>query len=278
MLLDLLKSLVRRPVRDRPLSDDEYPVVRQQRIKHAHQRAPINSHLDILYRDLRIGGHGLNELVAQCTAQSGTEVLPLKALQRPLASYFLARYFLHARAIEGAQAECGVFQGASALVLCRAAQTDDPAYAGAGLHLIDSFAGLSRPGETDSFSLPGPEGRPPSRQSLPEGTLSASLEEVRLALRGFPQVAFHRGWIPDAFALLPESRWSFVHIDVDLHDPTYTSLDYFFPRLSTGGVIICDDYGSAVFPGARRAWDRYCDELSLPFVVLDTGQSVILKT
>lgn len=277
MLLDLLKSLVRGPARGESRFDDEYPIVRQQRIKHAHQRAPMNAHLDILYQDMRIGSRGLNEMVAQCITQSGTEVLPLKALHRPLASYFLARYYLHALAIGGAQAECGVFQGASALVLCRAAQSVDPAYAGAGLHLIDSFAGLSKPGETDRFSLPGPEGRQASHHSLPEGTLSASLEEVRLALRDFPGVAFHRGWIPEVFALLPESRWSFVHIDVDLHDPTYASLDYFFPRLSAGGVIICDDYGSAVFPGAHRAWDRYCDEHDLPFVVLGTGQAVILK-
>jgi hypothetical protein len=277
MLLDLLKSLAR-GARERSLAEDEYPVVRQQRIKHAHQRAPLDAHLDILYRELRVGGRGLNELTAQCTGQSGTEVLPLKALQRPLAFYFLARYYLHALSIAGARAECGVFQGASALVLCRAAQAVDPAHAGAGLHLVDSFAGLSAPGETDRFSLPGPEGQQPSRESLPEGTLSATLEEVRQALRDFPQVALHRGWIPQVFAQLPESRWSFVHIDVDLHDPTYACLDYFYPRLAAGGVIVCDDYGSAVFPGAHRAWDRYCDERALPFVVLGTGQSVILKT
>ena len=75
----------------------------------------------------------------------------------------------------------------------------------------------------------------------------------------------------------PPPRGCFVHLDVDLYAPTLASLEYFVPRLVDGGVIICDDYGAPLFPGAHRAWDRFCARHDLPFVVLDTGQSVILK-
>jgi hypothetical protein len=44
-----------------------------------------------------------------------------------------------------------------------------------------------------------------------------------------------------------------------------------------GGVIICDDYGAPTFPGAERAWDRFCGERGLPFVVLPSGQSILLR-
>ena len=47
---------------------------------------------------------------------------------------------------------------------------------------------------------------------------------------------------------------SFVHLDVDLYEPTRACLDYFLPRLSPGGFVICDDYGAPTFPGAARAW------------------------
>ena len=47
--------------------------------------------------------------------------------------------------------------------------------------------------------------------------------------------------------------------------------------LVSGGVIMCDDYGAPLFPGAYRAWNRYCDEAGIPLVVLDTGQAVLLK-
>ena len=42
-------------------------------------------------------------------------------------------------------------------------------------------------------------------------------------------------------------------------------------------MIVCDDYSAPLFPGAHRAWDEFCAEHDLPYVVLDTGQSVIVK-
>lgn len=276
MLLDLLRSVWHSVHGGDAPAADEYPVMRQMRAKRAHERAPLDAHREILFRDVRIGEHRLTDLVAQCLSDSNSVVPPAKALHRPLASFLLARYYLYALGIEGARAECGVFQGASALLLCRAARTKDAAHTGEGLHLIDSFAGLSEPVEVDSFSIPR-SGGSAQRQRLPQGTFTATFEQARLSMKDFPGVAMHRGWIPEVFAQLPEGRWSFVHIDVDLYEPTYASLEYFYPRLSHGGVMICDDYGAPLFPGAYRAWNRFCDERQLPFAVLDTGQSVILK-
>jgi O-methyltransferase len=80
------------------------------------------------------------------------------------------------------------------------------------------------------------------------------------------------------FEQLPGRRWAFVHIDVDLYEPTLASLEYFHPLLCEGGVIVCDDYMAPLFPGAQRAWDRFCNSRGVPFIVPDTGQSVMLKT
>ena len=73
--------------------------------------------------------------------------------------------------------------------------------------------------------------------------------------------AFHKGWIPDVFSDLPETEWSFVHIDVDLYEPTLAAFQYFFPRLSTGGIIICDDYSYSLFPGAKLAVDEFISSI-----------------
>ena len=271
MLGSFLGNLWRSLRRRESIAADEYPVARQQRMKRAHLHAPVGAHAEILYGDMRVGEWRLPELVARCIADSQVTVPPLKGLHRPLASYMLARYYLHAMKLEGERAECGVFQGTSALLLCRAAQTLDPAHDGAGLHLIDSFDGLSPPGDEDAFSVP--EGR----MTMSQGMFAAIYDRAMAALAPFPGVKFHRGWIPEAFAGLPESRWSFLHIDVDLYEPTYASLEYFYPRLVAGGVIVCDDYSAPLFPGAYRAWNRFCDEAGASFVVLDTGQSVLIK-
>ena len=248
----------------------------RKRTASAHAGAPLDRHLEIALGGLRIGEHDLRTLSDSCLADSDSKVPPLKALHRPLASFFLARYFLHAMALGGEFAECGVFRGTSALFLCRAAKTRIPGYAGEGLHLIDSFEGISQPSDEDAFDARGKDGSL-VRTTVPQGALSAPVDVVRQSMRDFPKVRMHQGWIPGVFQQLPDTQWAFVHIDVDLFDPTRDCLEYFFPRLNPGGVIVCDDYGSPLFPGARRAWDQFCEANGVPFVMLDTGQSVILN-
>jgi len=110
-----------------------------------------------------------------------------------------------------------------------------------------------------------------------EGHFRTDFAQVQAAFADFPGVVFHKGWIPDVLATLPEARWSFVHVDVDLYEPTRACLEFFLPRLVPGGVLVCDDYGAPTFPGAARAWDEVCEGEGIPFVELPTGQAVILK-
>ena len=271
MLLRILRSLGR--AAEAPPDGHDSPIAVAKRLERAHDAAPIDAHLEIAYGGMKIGDRDLLELVQRALQDSGTGVPPRKRLHRPLASFFLAQYYLYALAIEGARAECGVFAGTSALIACRAARTRVPGYTGADLHLIDSFQGLDEPSKEDR--LERPEWSAAAPQS--KGDYAAPIELARATLAEFPGITFHEGWIPAVFAELPESTWAFVHLDVDHYAPTRASLAYFYPRLAHGGVILCDDYGAPMFPGAHRAWDAYCEENAIPYVVLDTGQSVILK-
>ena len=272
MLLRMLKSLARGGPDAAPRTAGESPHTTTERLARAYAGAPIQTHLAIAYGGIRIGDHDLLAFVQRCLVESDTSVVRHKVLHRPLASLFLARYFLYALGVEGARAECGVFSGTSALVACRAAQTRIPSFTGADFHLIDSFEGLAEPTHADRF-----EGFAPDAQTYGKGAYASPIEEARKALADFPGVAFHKGWIPAVFDELPACKWSFVHLDVDQYAPTRAGLEYFHPRLAAGGVIVCDDYGSPTFPGARRAWHAYCEEHDVPFVVHDTGQAVILK-
>ena len=275
MLLRVLKDMLRRRGRSNA-PQAELASERLTRTKRAHAAAPIERHLEITLGGVRVGEHDLRELTNRCLADSSSEAPPLKALHRPLASYFLARYFMHAMDLGGDFAECGVYTGVSALFVCRAARTRLPGYAGERFHLVDSFAGIGDPGEEDVFSARAADGST-TTASVPRGSFAAGADVVRNTMREFPRATLHGGWIPDVFRTLPESSWAYVHVDVDHYRPTADCLGYFYPRLCAGGVIICDDYGAPLFPGARRAWDEYCEAHDVPFVVLDTGQSVILK-
>lgn len=274
MLLNLLRSLWRAPP---PAQDAHAEAARLQemvRLAKLAAEAPLEAHLAILFRDVQLAGLPLDALVRECLAETGAQVPPVKAVHRRLASLFLAQYFLHALSLPGRRAECGVFTGTSARILCRAARARDPSYDGSGLHLVDSFEGLPEGGREDRIAGLAEDAVPAQARA---GALASPLETARRSLADFPGVALHKGWIPAVFGELPEDAWSFVHVDVDLYAPTQAALAYFWPRLAPGGVIVCDDYGSALFPGARRAWDEFCEEAGLAFIALPTGQSVLVK-
>lgn len=76
-------------------------------------------------------------------------------------------------------------------------------------------------------------------------------------LKDFKFVEIFKGWIPEKFNKVKDKKFSFVHIDVDLYEPTLQSLEFFFPRLIEGGIIVCDDYNSFGFDGAKKAWDEF---------------------
>lgn len=44
----------------------------------------------------------------------------------------------------------------------------------------------------------------------------------------------------------PELKFSLLHIDVDIYEPTRAILDQCFDRTCRGGVIVFDDYGKVL--------------------------------
>ncbi len=62
-----------------------------------------------------------------------------------------------------------------------------------------------------------------------------------------------------------------------MHDPTYASLAYFYPRVVPGGAIVIDDYGFTAWPGCKTATDAFCDSHGATVVPLPHGNAAILK-
>ncbi|OGG55280.1 hypothetical protein A3D62_00960 [Candidatus Kaiserbacteria bacterium RIFCSPHIGHO2_02_FULL_49_11] len=167
--------------------------------------------------------------------------------------------------LEGEIVECGVWKGLSSHLICNRLKEFSPSFDGSGYHVIDSFEGLSAPTERDQL----PQER--------KGRFAVGVEETKHALNEFPNISYHKGWIPDVFSTLPEQPYRFVHIDVDLADPAEASFEYFYPRLIQGGVIVCDDYGSISWPGTKGAVDEFCKRQNINALRLSTGQILILK-
>ena len=138
-------------------------------------------------------------------------------------------------------------------------------------HLCDSFEGLSQFGDKDRGGRIMDELRARTKFACAE-------EVVRRNLSEFDFIVTHKGWVPEPFADLKDMRFCYVHIDVDLHDPTRDSLGFIWPRLNQHGVVLLDDYGTLSFPGARIAVDEFFKDLT-DYVLYEqpAGQAIGIK-
>jgi O-methyltransferase len=172
--------------------------------------------------------------------------------------YFLSQLVKLTSHINGDIAECGVFEGASSyLMFDRIKNTKKK------IHLFDSFEGLSSPQSIDG-------------KYWKKGNLSISEKIVKENLPNSENILYYKGWIPDKFPMVTGITFSFVHLDVDLYQPTYDSLVFFYPRMEVGGIIICDDYGFDSCPGAKKALDEFFLNKE-KIINSPTGQAFIVK-
>lgn len=186
-------------------------------LEHVQRDAPVAAHLDVLFQGAVVGSEAFLPLYRDCLEKSETSVGSWKTFRRAQRALTLARYFDQTLPLDGLRVECGVLRGFSALMLARIARMRVPGFSGAGLHLVDSFEGLSPPSAPDAIAMREYEsGRTEPIYSHQGGHFATPADHVRGVLADYPDIGIHKGWIPDAFAALPDAQWSFVHIDVDL--------------------------------------------------------------
>lgn len=175
--------------------------------------------------------------------------------------YTIWQFMKYVKHIPGDTAECGVYKGATSWFICDRIKDTTKTH-----FVFDSFKGLSNPEEKDGGFWS-------------KGNLSATEEIFRINLNDFQNIIkIYKGWIPERFHEISEKNFSFVHIDVDLYQPTYDSIKFFYPRLSKGGIIICDDYGfGQSCPGAKLAIDEYMKKKPEEIILLPTAQALIIK-
>ena len=196
--------------------------------------------------------------------------------------YNLLQAFQSTFDLEGETAEAGCLFGLSTFLMCGYEKARTKAFTGAGHHLFDSFSGLSYPDSQDlQQAVPHPlmgklaEERKRAAGRWPEG--QSFLARTKRVLADYPELTYNVGWIPDVFIGIPQRRYRFVHVDVDLYMPTKASLEFFFPQMVPNGVIVVDDYGFTSWPGAKQAVDELCAAWRVRLISLTTGNAILLK-
>lgn len=87
-----------------------------------------------------------------------------------------------------------------------------------------------------------------------------------------------KGFFPDTTDGIDDS-FIFVSIDVDIYQTTLDGLEFFYPRMKTGGIIMIHDYNCIHTRGVKPAVDEFCKkENIIPVMVADgAGTALIIK-
>jgi hypothetical protein len=64
--------------------------------------------------------------------------------------------------------------------------------------------------------------------------------------------------VPEYVEKHPELRISLLNLDTDIYEPAKVILEYLYPKIVKGGILILDDYGT--FPGETKAVEEYFAE------------------
>jgi hypothetical protein len=171
--------------------------------------------------------------------------------------------------IPGDIVECGVWRGGSMMLvvkmLLELKKTDYD------LYLFDTFEGATKPTENDLDYLGNSmldkwnkefEGK----KNLPASADFIPLDEVKKNLfsTGYPKVKIHfvKGKVEETIPKNSPEKISLLRLDTDWYESTKHELNNLFPKLTSSGILIIDDYGH--FQGSKKAVDEYFEENKIP--------------
>lgn len=96
-------------------------------------------------------------------------------------------------------------------------------------------------------------------------------EDYLMARLPHPEkVTLKKGWFPETAFDIEDETFAFVYMDASLYQPTFTGMEYFFPRMSQGGVIVLCGYEDPAYGGIRKAIEDL-EEKYGAFLILPMG-------
>ncbi|MDB5244609.1 MAG: hypothetical protein JWN18_479 [Parcubacteria group bacterium] len=183
------------------------------------------------------------------------EIAPytLVGLHKSFMLYQCARFA--AQHLVGDVAQLGVYKGGSAKMIAECfKETDRKVY------LFDTFEGLPGDGEGEAGMFN-----------------DVQFAEVETRLSPYKNVEFRKGFFPDTAQGLEGRKFSFVYLDGDMYESEKDGLNFFYPRLVPGGIIMLDDYESPKWVGVKRAVDEFTNETGVAAIHTAYWQCAIIK-
>ena len=181
----------------------------------------------------------------------------------------LACEYVERNNINGDFVECGVWRGGNSLI---AADIFQHYKNDRTVFMFDTFSGMTEPSENEEDLL-GDDSPQEFFNNNRNGEVTnwclSEIEEVRNSFLsyGIDQNKFRliKGDVSDTLKDCKVENISILRLDTDWYESTKLELEVLWPKLSSGGIIIIDDYGK--WSGSKKAVDEFFSSRLRPFFV-----------
>jgi O-methyltransferase len=153
--------------------------------------------------------------------------------------------------IPGNIAECGVFRGMFAKRLNRL-------FHGRKLYLFDTFEGFSKQSIIEADKREESEAfrdwvLDRFDKDLNDTCFSDTSPEFVMSQMPFPKnIVMKQGFVPNTFKDVDDT-FAFVSLDMDIYEPTFEALKFFWYKMSVGGMLLLHDYIDVHLTGIKTA-------------------------
>jgi hypothetical protein len=174
--------------------------------------------------------------------------------------------------VPGDFVECGVNAGFISSAIMKSL---DWAKIGKRFYLIDTFGGPLF-AQYSAEELAVGRGRV-AQEALTKGAYVTDLARVRANYAEWPNVEIVQGAVPGVLPSVGVGRVAFLHIDMNCAYPERAALEFFWDRLTPGGMVLFDDYAYFGNDPLKAAIDSAAASLGAEVLSLPTGQGLIVK-
>ena len=141
--------------------------------------------------------------------------------------------------LNGGLIEVGVWRGGSGVLIAQKAKLSGMREQ---VYLCDTFRGVVKAGKKDSKYING-EHADTSVEIVEKLAKDLRLDNVKIVAGIFPE---------ETNGVITDKTFRFCHIDVDVYESAKDVLEWLWPKVVVGGVMVFDDYGFQGCNGVTR--------------------------
>ncbi|HEV2694093.1 MAG TPA: TylF/MycF/NovP-related O-methyltransferase [Verrucomicrobiae bacterium] len=172
---------------------------------------------------------------------------------------------------EGDFVECGVSYGFLSKGITEYVNWNKTQAVRRKFFLVDTFEGLDESLVTNVEKEEGLAERFAGK--YPTDTIS----RVRETFAEVKNIHIIKGSVPGILSSIKTDKVAFLSIDMNCAMPEKAALEFFYPKLVSGGVVVFDDYGHRGHDLQKQLADSVAANFGNTILTLPTGQGLLLK-